>query len=549
VYAENTSGLRSAPSNDVSQLVPTTPPPPSGNGLALERGTLAFGATKSGSTVNAQTPNQRLLVTQTATSAVSFTTSVPSGSTWLRVTPANGTGTTPLTVSIVATSLNPGTYNGVVRVRPAGTTTNLDVAVQARVYANGTTTGAVGFVDTPTDGATNVSGAIAVTGWAMDDVGVNRVDIYRDAVNNEPAGAQIYLGSAAFVAGSRADIETAYPNSPMNYRGGWGYMVLTNMLPDRTNGRTSGGNGAFRVHAYAVDQEGIAKFLGTKNFSANNAGASKPFGTIDTPAQGGTASGNNYMVFGWALSPHGTIPANGSTITAYVDGNPIGHPTYNNYRSDIATMFPGFANTMGAIGYIPLNTTTLSNGTHTIAWVVTDNLGNSQGIGSRFFVVQNGSAASTAASTSAAEAVDSSNLAPGSHGTEVGQSSDSVADVPPDYALVEVKKVASDDPRPQVVWPEWTGVVRVTAEETEHVEVRLANQFDEAGGTYEGYVVAGERLRPLPVGSSLNPRSGVFRWQPGPGFVGDYEFVFIRKMHGGYKTRIPVTITIAPKQQ
>src|SRR5262245_22704892 len=64
VYAENTAGLRSAPSNEVSALVPTTPPPPSGGGLVLERGSLAFGATKQGTTVNSQTPNQRLLVTQ-----------------------------------------------------------------------------------------------------------------------------------------------------------------------------------------------------------------------------------------------------------------------------------------------------------------------------------------------------------------------------------------------------------------------------------------------------------------------------------------------------
>ena len=38
-----------------------------------------------------------------------------------------------------------------------------------------------------------------------------------------------------------------------------------------------------------------------------------------------------------------------------------------------------------------LDTTTLSNGLHTIAWVVTDSAGQTSGIGSRFFRVQNGS--------------------------------------------------------------------------------------------------------------------------------------------------------------
>ena len=91
--------------------------------------------------------------------------------------------------------------------------------------------------------------------------------------------------------------------------------------------------------------------------TTNNAASVKPFGTIDTPAQGGTASGSAYTVFGWALSPRGTIPTNGSTITVYVDGVARGNPTYNNNRSDIATLFPGYANSNGAIGYYMLNTT------------------------------------------------------------------------------------------------------------------------------------------------------------------------------------------------
>jgi hypothetical protein len=67
----------------------------------------------------------------------------------------------------------------------------------------------------------------------------------------------------------------------------------------------------------------------------------------------------------------------------------VGHPVYNLYRSDIATLFPGYANTSGAVGYFVLDTTTLSNGMHSIAWSVTDDQGRTDGIGSRFFWVQN----------------------------------------------------------------------------------------------------------------------------------------------------------------
>ena len=83
------------------------------------------------------------------------------------------------------------------------------------------------------------------------------------------------------------------------------------------------------------------------------------------------------------------MPTDGSTIWVYVDGVPLGNPVYNNYRVDIATLFPGYANSGGAVGYFVLDTTTLTNGIHTIAWSVTDDLGRTQGIGSRYFWVSN----------------------------------------------------------------------------------------------------------------------------------------------------------------
>ena len=43
-------------------------------------------------------------------------------------------------------------------------------------------TGPVGYVDTPADHAIGVVGAIGVTGWALDDIGVSEVTIWRDPV-------------------------------------------------------------------------------------------------------------------------------------------------------------------------------------------------------------------------------------------------------------------------------------------------------------------------------------------------------------------------------
>jgi glucose/arabinose dehydrogenase len=239
-----------------------------------------------------------------------------------------------------------------------------------------------GFVDTPATGATGVTGAIAVTGWALDDVAVQAVEVWRDAVAGEGSGP-LFVGNATFVAGARPDVAAAYPAFPNADRAGWGYMLLTNMLP-------GAGNGPYTLYAWAIDGDGSRTLLGSRTIACTNATATKPFGTIDTPGQGATVSGSADVVFGWALTPQpGLIPTNGSTIQVVVDGAPVGHPVYGQFRSDIATLFPGYANSNGAVGYFVLDTTTLTNGIHTIAWSVTDNLGRADGIGSRYFWVQN----------------------------------------------------------------------------------------------------------------------------------------------------------------
>jgi hypothetical protein len=44
----------------------------------------------------------------------------------------------------------------------------------------------------------------------------------------------------------------------------------------------------------------------------------------------------------------------------------LGHPVYNNCRSDIGTQFPGYANSSGAMGYYYLNTTGIGSRCFTV---------------------------------------------------------------------------------------------------------------------------------------------------------------------------------------
>ncbi len=72
-----------------------------------------------------------------------------------------------------------------------------------------------------------------------------------------------------------------------------GYLVLTWGLWNQ-------GNGTYKLYAFGFDQETNVATIGSKTIIVNNNTATKPFGSIDTPAIGGDASGPN---FGWGLTP------------------------------------------------------------------------------------------------------------------------------------------------------------------------------------------------------------------------------------------------------
>lgn len=293
---------------------------------------------------------------------------------WINVQPSSGTGAAPVSISIDPTGLQPGTYQGIISIEASQAVNSPQtVNVTLAVYNAGASAVPFGDFATPADSST-VSGSIAVTGWVLDDIGVQRIKIY---------SANTYIGEGIFVEGARPDVVKAYPGYPLNYRAGWGYMLLTNCLP-------GGGNGIYTLNVFAVDVEGHEVKLGSKTITVDNKNAVKPFGAIDTPAQGGNASGKSFVCHGWALTPApGEIPKDGSTIRVLVDGIDLGKPVYNIYRADVERLFPGYANSSGAAGYYILDTTVYKNGIHTIAWIVTDDKGHTDGIGSRYFTINN----------------------------------------------------------------------------------------------------------------------------------------------------------------
>ena len=396
--------------------------------------------------------------------------------------------------------------------------------------------GPFGYLDTPIVGASPVSGAVAFTGWALDDRGVTRTTLCRAPVESEIVAldarcgghAQVFLGDALFLDGARGDVAAAYSTYPQHTRAGWGFMVLTNMLPNQ-------GNGTYAFHVYAHDIEGRVTLLGSRMLTCDNAHATKPFGAIDTPTQGGVASGSAFVNFGWALTPQPkVIPIDGSTITVLVDGAPIGTVDYNHERPDIEGLFPGLQNTAGtngAIGFRVIDTRTLTNGLHTISWTVIDNQGAIEGIGSRFFTVSNGVNTLTGAVESAAS-------------RPLTATTDVLAAAPLDEASVLGRRGWDlDGP-----W-RWFGVGRagraiVRGEEIDRFEL----WFGTPGGEhYTGHLRVAEELSALPVGSQLDAATGRFTWAPGAGFVGAYDLVFVRWAGVRAVARHEVRIILAPK--
>jgi len=355
---------------------------------------------------------------------------------------------------------------------------------------------------------------------------VESLKIYREGKNQKDL---IYVGDAVFVEGARPDVEESFPDYPQNYQAGWGYMLLTNFFPE-------GGNGTFTIHAVAKDVEGNTVTLGTRTITCDNVNAVTPFGAIDTPGQGAVASGDGYINWGWVLTPQpNNIPKDGSTISVWVDGVNIGNPTYNIYREDIATFFPGLANSNGAVGYFYLDTTGYDEGVHSIQWVATDSGGNTDGIGSRYFVIQNGGQSRKANSLSTLHSSTSAEPSQGNSKRAVKRNQHIIYD---DHNPVRVKKGYNEHSAQQTNYPDENGLITVEINELERLEIHLSdNALIEDVRDPQGR---------RPIGVTFDRRTGGFVWQPGPGFVGLYRFEVTARGTDGRLVCKKINIRIIP---
>jgi hypothetical protein len=223
--------------------------------INLNRSNLYFGAVYNGIPTGYQT----VLINNISEGQMEWTASTDQE--WLKCAPDSGTNSGELLVSVETAGLSPGTYSGTLSVSsPQAANSPQTAAVTLKVYKQGNTSLPFGVFATPIEGST-VTSSIPVTGWVLDDIGIQHVKIYR-----QEGKSLVYIGDSVLVEGARPDVEQAYPHYPQSYRAGWGYMLLTNFLPNE-------GNGLFSLHTIAwsvKDNAGNIDGIGSRYFTIQN---------------------------------------------------------------------------------------------------------------------------------------------------------------------------------------------------------------------------------------------------------------------------------------
>jgi hypothetical protein len=98
---------------------------------------------------------------------------------------------------------------------------------------------------------------------------------------------------------------------------------------------------------------------------------------------------------------------------------------------------------------------------------------------------------------------------------------------------IYLKKGYNENVRPQRIDPGKNGVIHIEIEELERVEIHFSKPT--------------LNISPLPIGSTLDTKRGIFYWSPGPGFLGEYQLFFMSKERKGGLTRKNITVEILPR--
>lgn len=112
------------------------------------------------------------------------------------------------------------------------------------------------------------------------------------------------------------------------------------------------------------------------------------------------------------------------------------------------------------------------------------------------------------------------------------------------------------DPREDFAeyYPDPRGYVNIEIDEMERIAINIGARYilpeeDETSPVmWVGCQLVGDKIRPLPIGSTLDARSGVFYWIPGPGFTRQYQLVFFERGESGDYNRRDITVVVRTRR-
>jgi hypothetical protein len=116
-----------------------------------------------------------------------------------------------------------------------------------------------------------------------------------------------------------------------------------------------------------------------------------------------------------------------------------------------------------------------------------------------------------------------------------------LSEIPIDYSEpVEVIKGFNRNEVPLKSYPDEKGNITIKIRELERLEIHF---FDPTLNVEPRTL----NISLLPPGSTLDTDRGIFYWQPGPGYIGDYWLIFIVNERNGIQKRKNVLLKIFPK--
>jgi phospholipase C len=224
-------------------------------------------------------------------------------------------------------------------------------------------------IDRPNSATAAFSGFAAFGGWAVDDIAsIASVSLAVDGIS---------YGNAGY-GGGRTDVCNVFSGRAGCPNVGWNFLLDTTTVADGTH-----------TLAVTATSSGGAHSTISSNFIVANAAQQNPIVlSIDIPGSQSATFNGEAGFGGWAIDNNASV----SSLTASVDGMPVGNASYGGARPDVCAAYPGVSGCPGVGWNFPLDTTLLPNGPHTFG--ITATAANGQhATAAKSFSVMNSSAA------------------------------------------------------------------------------------------------------------------------------------------------------------